>query len=59
MDLIGWLVAVIGGIVVLNLIASELFAWGPKLSEWLMRHAVQTLAPGSAGPYARGMGQPL
>src|SRR4051794_39607551 len=44
MDIIWWLSAAIGGIV-LNLIASELFAWGPRLSEWLMQRAVRRLAP--------------
>jgi hypothetical protein len=44
MDLIGWLAAIVGGIIV-NLIASELFAWGPKLSERLMQRAVRNLPP--------------
>jgi hypothetical protein len=44
MDVIWWVTAVVGAIAV-NLIASELFAWGPRLSEWLMRCAVRRLAP--------------
>jgi hypothetical protein len=45
MDLIAFVGAVVGAILI-NLIASELFAWGPRLSEWLMRCAVQRLVPG-------------
>jgi hypothetical protein len=44
MDVIWWVTAAVGAIAV-NLIASELFAWGPRLSEWLMRRAVTRLAP--------------
>jgi hypothetical protein len=44
MDVIWWITAALGAIA-LNLIASELFAWGPRLSECLMRHAVRRLAP--------------
>ncbi len=44
MDLIVFLGAIAGGILI-NLIASELFAWGPWLSELLLRRAVQRLAP--------------
>jgi hypothetical protein len=44
MGLIWWITAILGAIA-LNLIASELFAWGPRLSECLMRHAVRRLAP--------------
>jgi hypothetical protein len=39
MDVIWWVGAVAGAIGI-NLIASELFAWGPRLSEWLMHRAV-------------------
>lgn len=42
MGLIEWIGAILGGIAV-NLIASELFAWGPKFSEWLTRWAVWRL----------------
>jgi hypothetical protein len=45
MDLIAFVGAVVGAILI-NLIASELFAWSPRLSEWLMRCAVQRLVPG-------------
>jgi hypothetical protein len=44
MDVIWWATAAVGAIGI-NLIASELFAWGPRLSEWLMRSAVRRLAP--------------
>ena len=44
MDVIWW-VATVVGVIAVNLIASELFAWGPRLSEWLMRRAVRRLAP--------------
>jgi hypothetical protein len=44
MDVIWWVAAGLGAIAV-NLIASELFAWGPRLSEWLLRRAVRRLAP--------------
>jgi hypothetical protein len=36
--------ALLGG-VALNLLASEVFAWGPRLSECLMRRAVRRLMP--------------
>jgi len=42
MDMIWWITAALGA-VALNLIASELFAWGPRLSECLMRCAVRRL----------------
>jgi hypothetical protein len=44
MDVIWWVTAAVGAIAI-NLIASELFAWGPRLSDWLMRRAVRRLAP--------------
>jgi hypothetical protein len=44
MDVIWWVGAVAGAIGI-NLIASELFAWGPRLSEWLMHRAVRRLVP--------------
>jgi hypothetical protein len=44
MDVIWWVTAAIGAIAG-NLIASELFAWGPRLSERLMCGAVRRLAP--------------
>jgi hypothetical protein len=44
MDLIAFLGAIAGGILI-NLTASELFAWGPRLSELLLHRAVQRLAP--------------
>jgi hypothetical protein len=44
MDVIWWATAVAGGVAI-NLIASELFAWGPRLSECLMQCAVRRLAP--------------
>jgi hypothetical protein len=44
MDLIAFLGAIAGGILI-NLTASELFAWGPRLSELLLSRAVQRLAP--------------
>jgi hypothetical protein len=44
MDVIWWVTAAVGAIAI-NLIASELFAWGPRLSEWLMHRAVRRLAP--------------
>jgi hypothetical protein len=44
MGVIWWVTAAVGAIAV-NLIATELFAWGPRLSEWLMRRAVRRLAP--------------
>jgi len=43
MGLIAFLGAIAGGILV-NLIASELFAWGPQLSEFLLHRAVRRLA---------------
>lgn len=43
-NLIWWFTATAGAIAI-NLIASELFAWGPRLSEWLMRRAVRRVAP--------------
>lgn len=42
MGLIEWIGAILGGIAV-NLIASELFAWGPCLSKWLTRWAIWRL----------------
>jgi hypothetical protein len=44
MDVIWWVTAAVGAIAI-NLIASELFAWGPRLSDWLMHRAVRRLAP--------------
>jgi hypothetical protein len=44
MDVIWWVTAVAGAIGI-NLIASELFAWGPRFSECVMRHAVGRLVP--------------
>jgi len=44
MGVIWWLTALAGAIAI-NRIASELFAWGPRVSECLMRHAVRRLAP--------------
>jgi hypothetical protein len=44
MDVIWWVTAVAGAIGI-NLIASELFAWGPRFSEYVMRRAVRRLAP--------------
>jgi hypothetical protein len=44
MDVIWWVTAAIGAIAG-NLIATELFAWGPRLSERLMCGAVRRLAP--------------
>jgi hypothetical protein len=46
MDVIVFVGAVTGGILI-HLVASELLAWGPRLSEWLMRLAVLRLAPGA------------
>lgn len=42
MGLIEWIGAILGGIAI-NLIANELFAWGPRFSEWLTRWAVWRL----------------
>jgi hypothetical protein len=42
MGLIEWIGAILGGIAI-NLIASELFAWGPRFSNWLTRWAVRRL----------------
>jgi hypothetical protein len=42
MGLIEWIGAILGGIAI-NLVASELFAWGPRLSECLTRWAVRRL----------------
>jgi hypothetical protein len=44
MGLIEWIGAILGGIVI-NLIASELFAWGPRLSDWVTCWAVRQLPP--------------
>jgi hypothetical protein len=44
MDVI-WCVTAVTGAIGINLIASELFAWGPRFSECLMRCAVRRLAP--------------
>jgi hypothetical protein len=44
MDVIWWISATLSA-VALNVIASELFAWGPRLSEVLMRCAVRRLTP--------------
>jgi len=44
MDVI-WCTTTLLGAVIVNLIASELFAWGPRCSEWIMRRAVRRLAP--------------
>jgi hypothetical protein len=42
MGLIEWIGAILGGIAI-NLVASELFAWGPRFSEWLTHWAVRRL----------------
>jgi hypothetical protein len=44
MDMIAWIAAALSA-VALNLIASELFVWGPRISECLMRRAVRRLTP--------------
>jgi hypothetical protein len=51
MDVIWWITAVLGAVIV-NLIASELFTWGPRCSEWITRRAVRRLAPEIRGRMA-------